>query len=233
METIAFICVITLLLKGVVTDESFDVSLMEGDSVTLHTDTEIQKDYLIDWMFGDQQNLIARINSAANSHSIEDGVLDGRFRDRLKMNTDNGDLTITDITTQHTGLYQLDISSETETIKTFYVYVSGDTDKVKTVMMGDSVVMHNNVIKKPGDEKIVWRIQHNNSPVAEIIRNGKETDKVHDERFRDRLQVDDQTGDLIITNIRSDDFGSYKVDITVGSHIYTIHRSFSVNVRGE
>ncbi|XP_073718134.1 uncharacterized protein [Misgurnus anguillicaudatus] len=100
-------------------------------------------------------------------------------------------------------------------------------------MMGDSVVMHNNVIKKPGDEKIVWRIQHNNSPVAEIIRNGKEADyKIHDERFRDRLQVD-QTGDLIITNIRPDDAGSYEVDITVGSHTHTIHRSFNVNVKGD
>nr|XP_055073016.1 uncharacterized protein LOC129452978 [Misgurnus anguillicaudatus] len=184
METVAL--VILLLFKGVVTDES--VSVYERDSVTLHTDIKLQRDDTIEWRFGDEQNLIARINRAANLLTIYDDVLDGRFRDKLKMNTETGDLTITDIKTQHTGLYQLEISRETIMIKRFSVYVSGD--KVKTVMKGDSFILHNNVTKNPGDEKMMWRIQHNNSPVAEIIRNGKETnDKVHDERFRDRLQL--------------------------------------------
>nr|XP_055073015.1 uncharacterized protein LOC129452977 [Misgurnus anguillicaudatus] len=220
---------------GVVTHEP--VSLIEGDNVTLHTNTnDLQRDDLIEWRFGDKQDLIARINRVTKSlkiyDEIFDNVLDGRFRGKLKMNNQTGDLTIAEITTQHTGLYTLDISSETIMIKIFSVSVFGDN--VKTVRVGHSVILHNNVSKKPGDEKIVWRIQHNNSPVAEIIRNVTELSyNVHDGRFKDRLQVDDQTGDLIITNITTEDFGSYEVNITVRSHTYTIHRSFSVNVKGE
>nr|XP_055072797.1 uncharacterized protein LOC129452793 isoform X4 [Misgurnus anguillicaudatus] len=227
---ISLLLIIFLFINGVVSDVS--VSLYEGDSVSLHTNTKTQKDHLIEWRFGDQQDLIARINGEASSLKIYDDVLDGRFKDKLKVNTENGDLTITNITTNNnTGDYKLEISNRAITRKTFIINVFGD--KVKTEMKGDSFILHNNVTKKPGDEKIVWRIQHNNSPVAEIIRNGKETnDEVLDERYRGRLQVDDQTGDLIITNIRPDDFGSYEVDITVGSHIYTIHRSFSVKGSG-
>ncbi len=34
---------------------------MEGESVTLYPDTEVQKDDLILWMFGDEKNLIAQM----------------------------------------------------------------------------------------------------------------------------------------------------------------------------
>ncbi|XP_073721574.1 uncharacterized protein [Misgurnus anguillicaudatus] len=219
--------ILYLCINSVVTDES--VSVYEGDSVTLHVNTIIQRNDTIEWRFGDEQDLIARIYRKTNSLRLYDDVLDGRFRDRLKLNNQTGDLTITNITTQHTGLYRLDIINEKITNKTFIINVSVDTDKVKTVMMGDSVIIVNNVIKKPGDEMML-RSQHNNSLVAEI-NDTVLTYNVNNVRFRDRLQVDYQTGDLIITNIRPEDSGSYEVDITVGNNSYTIHRSFNVNVK--
>nr|XP_055073721.1 uncharacterized protein LOC129453471 isoform X2 [Misgurnus anguillicaudatus] len=87
---------------------------MEGDSLTLHTHlTEIKKRDLIMWRFVvAQEFIIVKINGAANKTSIYDDVLDGRFRDRLQVNNQTGDLTITNITTQHTGLYQININSE-------------------------------------------------------------------------------------------------------------------------
>ncbi|XP_073718044.1 uncharacterized protein [Misgurnus anguillicaudatus] len=216
------------LSSGVVSDVS--VSLYEGDSVSLHTNTKTQKDHLIEWRFGKQQDLIARINGEPTSLKIYDDVLDGRFKDKLKVNTENGDLTITNITTNNnTGDYKLEISNRAITRETFIINVSGD--KV-TVIVGDSVITVKNVIKKPGDEKIMWRIRHNNSLVAEMNETVL-TYNVNNERFRDRLQVNDQTGDLTITNIRPDDSGSYKVDITVGSHTHTIHRSFNVSVKDQ
>ncbi|KTF94030.1 hypothetical protein cypCar_00034802 [Cyprinus carpio] len=48
---------------------------------------------------------------------------DGRFRDRLKLDNQTGSLTITDITTEHAGLYELDISGAKKTLKTFNVSV--------------------------------------------------------------------------------------------------------------
>ncbi|XP_073721374.1 uncharacterized protein [Misgurnus anguillicaudatus] len=88
------------------------VSVMEGDSVTLHTDTKLQKDDLILWSFKTQGALIAKINKDTNKISIYDDVLDGRFIDRLQVNNQTGDLTITNITSKHTGLYQININAK-------------------------------------------------------------------------------------------------------------------------
>ncbi|XP_016372828.1 uncharacterized protein LOC107712185 [Sinocyclocheilus rhinocerous] len=80
---------------------------MEGDSVTLYTDlTEIQKADLILWTFGSDNTRIVQINRMANKISLYDDALDGRFRDRLKVDHQTGSLTITDTTTQHTGVYR-------------------------------------------------------------------------------------------------------------------------------
>ncbi|XP_016360502.1 uncharacterized protein LOC107702635 isoform X7 [Sinocyclocheilus anshuiensis] len=99
---------VTLLVDGVFgyTDEMKSVSVMEGDSVTLYTDlTEIQKADLILWTFGSESTRIAQINRLVNKISIYDDVLDGRFRDRLKLNKQTGSLTITNTTTEHAGPY--------------------------------------------------------------------------------------------------------------------------------
>ncbi|XP_073717723.1 uncharacterized protein [Misgurnus anguillicaudatus] len=119
--------VISLYINGVFGDEVKSVSVIEGGSVTLYTDiTETHREDLIEWRFGDQQDLIARINKEANAVSIYDDVLNGRFRHRLQLNDQTGDLTITNITTQHTGLYTLDIFSRETTKKTFNISVSLD-----------------------------------------------------------------------------------------------------------
>ncbi|XP_016107281.1 uncharacterized protein [Sinocyclocheilus grahami] len=99
---------VTLLVDGVFgyTDEVKSVSVMEGDSVTLYTDlTEIQKADLILWTFGSESTRIAQINRLVNKISIYDDVLDGRFRDRLKLDIQTGSLTITNTTTEHAGPY--------------------------------------------------------------------------------------------------------------------------------
>ncbi|XP_073669676.1 uncharacterized protein [Paramisgurnus dabryanus] len=106
-------CVNVFVCSGVFGDEVKSVSVMEGDSLTLHIDmTDIQKAYRIQWRFGHNETRLATINKENNSISIYDDVLDGRFRDRLQMNNQTGDLTITNITTQHTGLYNITIKSK-------------------------------------------------------------------------------------------------------------------------
>ncbi|KTG34747.1 hypothetical protein cypCar_00024921 [Cyprinus carpio] len=78
---------------------------MEGDSVTLQIDTEIQTDSVITWRFGSESRPIATIISGAVSFSSSDGP-GGRFRDRLKLDSKTGTLTITDTRTTDSGLYQ-------------------------------------------------------------------------------------------------------------------------------
>jgi len=95
------------------------MSVMEGDSVTLHTDVnEIQDDDNILWKYGAENSLIAKIN--------RENRIDGRFRDRLKLDDQTGSLTITHTTTEHTGVYQLVIIGAKWSSKTFNVSVYGE-----------------------------------------------------------------------------------------------------------
>ncbi|XP_051551238.1 uncharacterized protein LOC127439156 isoform X2 [Myxocyprinus asiaticus] len=85
------------------------VSVMEGDSVTLHTDlTEILRDELLLWKFDNTR--IANINREENQFSVYDGT-DGKFRGKLELDSRTGSLKIRDIRTEHSGLYELQISS--------------------------------------------------------------------------------------------------------------------------
>ncbi len=94
------------------------ISVMEGQSVTLYPDTEVQKDDLILWMFGDQDNLIAKISG--KTRDTYEGT-DGIFRDRLKLDKNTGSLTIRNITS---GPYKLQIvSSRSTSYRKFRVFI--------------------------------------------------------------------------------------------------------------
>lgn len=93
-------------------DAAGDVkSVMRGDSVTLDTDVpELQSDDLIEWIYGNKK-VIAKFCRKENTFLSHVDVNDELFRDRLQVDDQTGSLTITDITTDHSGLYQLRIST--------------------------------------------------------------------------------------------------------------------------
>ncbi len=102
-------------------------SAMEGDYVTLNTGvTKIHEDDDVFWNYRDEKSLIAKINREIQMSSIYDDVLDGRFRDRLKLDHQTGSLTITDMRTEHTGVYKLQISGVKVTLKAFNISVYGE-----------------------------------------------------------------------------------------------------------
>ncbi|KAF4097424.1 immunoglobulin domain-containing protein [Onychostoma macrolepis] len=103
-----------------VTDQMKSVSVMEGDSFTLHTDVnELQKYLLIQWMFGSTR--IAEINRLTQTNSTYDA--DGRFRGRLKLDQ-TGSLIITNTRTTDSGLYKLAIISSETSYMSFNVMVN-------------------------------------------------------------------------------------------------------------
>ncbi len=113
-------------------DDSVKISAKEGDSVTLNSGlTEMKDDDQIRWDF--ENTLIAEINKQADSLTVYDEVLDGRFRDRLKLDKQTGSLTITNITTQHNGDYELlQINYK---IFYFYLNVIGEFQNVHTCFL--------------------------------------------------------------------------------------------------
>ncbi|XP_056614488.1 uncharacterized protein LOC130429758 isoform X4 [Triplophysa dalaica] len=124
MLLIVFLSLCFCSLVDLYGDEVKSMSVMEGDSVTLHMDdTDIQTDDMILWSFVTQASIIVRINREANTVSVYDDVHDGMFRDRLRVDVQTGSLTITNITTRHSGLYQMTISGMMLTFNRFIVTV--------------------------------------------------------------------------------------------------------------
>ncbi|CAM4661729.1 unnamed protein product [Leuciscus chuanchicus] len=186
---------------GVIGEEVKLVSVMEGDSVSLNSDLTEMKDYdLILWRFGDENTVIAEINVTADRITVYDDVLDGRFRDRLKLDNQTGSLTIKNTRAEHTGDYKLQINSEIKSIHLDVYRVSG-----VIVMEGDSVSLNSGLTEMKDDDVIQWIFGYKNTLIAEINKRADRItvyDDVLDGRFRDRLKLDNQTGSLTITNTR-------------------------------
>ncbi|KAK7126481.1 hypothetical protein R3I94_017836 [Phoxinus phoxinus] len=210
------------------------VLVTEGDSVSLNPGlTEIQEDEEIIWTFGSNGSLIAKTNGVKNT--IPDN-LDGRFRDRLELDKKTGSLTITHTTTEHTGVYVVEISSSRSssiyrfTVNVYGVFAGTDELKSVSVMEGDSISLNSGLTEIQEDEEIIWTFGSKGSLIAKTdgVRNTIPDDL--DERFRDRLKLDKKTGSLTIMNITTEDAGVYEVEIS-GSGPSSIYR-FKVTVYG-
>uniref|UniRef100_A0A8C1DA28 Ig-like domain-containing protein n=1 Tax=Cyprinus carpio carpio TaxID=630221 RepID=A0A8C1DA28_CYPCA len=110
---IVLFCLYWWRLTGVFGAETIEiqsVSVTEGDSVTLYIDiTEIQKDESILWKYGAEKCIIAEINKKYVLFFTYNGT-NGQFKDRLKLDDQTGSLTITNIATEHAGVYQIEIT---------------------------------------------------------------------------------------------------------------------------
>lgn len=103
-----------------------------GDSVTLHTGiTELQRYDKILWSFGPRGSDIARINVQTKETSFGD---DERFRERLHLNSETGDLTIRDVKITHSGDYHLKLFiNKMSKSKRFRVILYGEQLRLNVV----------------------------------------------------------------------------------------------------
>ncbi|XP_058616455.1 uncharacterized protein LOC131530290 isoform X2 [Onychostoma macrolepis] len=223
-------------VSSVVTD-GLSAFVMDGDSVTLRTDVKTNHREYIKWYFNDTR--IAQMTGDLSYICTDVQCNEGteRFRDRLKLDHQTGSLTITDTRNIDSGVYKLRITiSSNINEKIFIVAVYGvsaverDKMKKKSVKEGESVSFDPGEIKKQNN-LMAWYF--NNSLIAEIIGNQSKIcthDQCEDadERFRDRLKLDHQTGSLTVLNTRTTDSGDYQLQIN--SSRISIIKIFSVTV---
>uniref|UniRef100_A0A8C1MH75 Ig-like domain-containing protein n=1 Tax=Cyprinus carpio TaxID=7962 RepID=A0A8C1MH75_CYPCA len=197
----------TLYKKFNVSIQLRNKTVTAGDPVHLQTGlNEIQTDDEIQWRFGDENSLIAEIKGGTGV--THDGP-DERFRDRLELNKKTGDLTIKNSRDKHTGDYKLKIRrSERNTNRIYSVFI---TARDVEVTEGESVRLYADLNEIQTDDEIQWRFGKENSLIAEIKGGTGVTHDGPDERFRDRLELDEMTGDLIIKNSRTEHTGLYKL----------------------
>ncbi|KAK7126543.1 hypothetical protein R3I94_017890 [Phoxinus phoxinus] len=220
---------------GVDADEEKRVSVMEGDYVTLNPDlTGIQGFILIQWSFGASGAVIAETVGKEISYPYLTEI----FRDRLLLDHQTGSLTVKNMRNKHSGLYQLEINRSAGTSHmTFSVTVYDsppDIDvEMKSVTEGDSVTLQTDVTEPHGDELIVWRVGDEGKLIAKCDIEAKSSNLYEDtdKRFRDRLQLDNQTGSLTITNITNTHSELYTVKISSSKQIS--YKRFNVTISEE
>ncbi|KAA0712036.1 hypothetical protein E1301_Tti012771 [Triplophysa tibetana] len=189
------------------------VSVKPGDSVILHTDVkDIQKDDEITWMFED-----ISIAKMSGDQTIEN--IDRRFKGKLKLNRQTGSLIITDTKTEHTGLYK--VKMRLQDVTSAQIFSVSESDKLSvnegdpfTLSSGQTELGHNVMTWRFKDKDIVTISEHQ-APVCV------------DERFKDRVHVDPQTGSLTVRNSKTKDSGLYQLQISTE----TSERKFTVRVR--
>ncbi|XP_052407119.1 uncharacterized protein LOC127952546 [Carassius gibelio] len=216
------IFVFLLVIHGVSateTDESESVTVMEGDSVTLHTNlSELLNDDTILWMFGPKDYLISQIK---RKHDLTTFFVtnDAGIGGRLQVDQKTGSLTITNTRIRHSGQYKLTISRAKTTTKTFDVTIMGvvgEMDGVKSVSVsvteGDPITLRIDA-ETLKDALMLWRFGDKGILLAKIDSETGETSLNNaDERFRDQLQLN-QNGSLTIKKSRSEHAGLYELQI--------------------
>lgn len=99
---------------------------------------------------------------------------------------------------------------------------------------GESVELHTGISGLKSEENVKWRYESKDVVrlIAEINEKTKEISfNNKDEQFKHRLHLNQQTGSLTITNIKSTDAGGYELHIT--SKNTTSYKKFNVLVWSE
>ncbi|XP_048038464.1 uncharacterized protein LOC125263507 isoform X4 [Megalobrama amblycephala] len=185
-------------------------SVMEGDSVTLITGVKTNQQEDIRWYFNDIR--IAEISGDLSYSCTDVQCNEGneRFRDRLTLDHQTGSLTIMNTTNTDSGLYELKMISSRISGKIFNVTVHGLSAAERDEVKRKSVKEAESLTLDPDDQ----------------CKDG-------DERFRDRLKLDNQTGSLTIMNTRNTDSGLYELKIIIirnSSFSITRVKRFNVTV---
>ncbi|XP_056614815.1 uncharacterized protein LOC130429974 [Triplophysa dalaica] len=208
---------------------NISVIAYEGESLTIHTDSKIQRGSEIKWISEDNISLVTGKIGVIRDTKLTDNV---RFKDRLKMNHETGDLTITKIKKTDDGVYKLQISSDDKiSYKMINVFVNdgpSPDQKQNSVCKyeNDSVTLNADVTELKSDDVIQWRFGE--TLIAEINRKNNKF-PTDDEIFRDRLKLNDKTGDLTIRDLNTEHTGHYKLKIINSKG--TSYSQFKVYVR--
>lgn len=100
-----------------------------------------------------------------------------------------------------------------------------------SVTEGYPVTLEHDIADMEIYEMIKWKFEDGDTLIAEIDKKTSKSPSYYDERFKDRLKLD-ETGFLTITNAKTTDAGLYKLQVFT-QDINPQNRKFRVTVSGE
>ncbi|XP_073718493.1 uncharacterized protein [Misgurnus anguillicaudatus] len=105
-------------------------------------------------------------------------------------------------------------------------------DEVKSVMEGDSVTLLTNLTELQEDDVMEWMfgVESPDKIIADFYKEANIT-TFNDERFKNHLNLNHQTGDLIITNVTNKHTGVYRVEINRQPSVIFRHFNLTVYAR--
>ncbi|XP_073793247.1 uncharacterized protein si:dkey-19a16.12 isoform X2 [Danio rerio] len=208
---------------GADTPES-SVSVMEGDSVTLCTGVQTNQSNRIKWYF--YTDRIAEI--IGYQHKIcTDDTCPQRFRDRLKLDSQTGSLTIMKVSTEDSGLYTFLHRGREKIFRV--VILALKNLKQKSATEGESITLDTPIKTTPND---VLKWYFGEILLAELTGGASQIceDAQCKDGFRDRLKVNHSSGSLTIMNSSKADSGEYT--LLINSSSFYINGSFTVSGNG-
>ncbi|RXN33704.1 SLAM family member 7-like isoform X1 [Labeo rohita] len=140
----------------------------------------------------------------------EDGfvVPNQRFKGITTLDEKTGQITITNLAVEHSGVYTIDINSK-EQEQRFTLKVLGE-DQTKAV--GDTVSFHPANINPPVTS-IIWKHRSSSGIVVKAIEWNEDGFNTPMQRFKGITTLDEKTGQITITNLTVEHSGVYTIDI--------------------
>uniref|UniRef100_A0A8C7H7H6 Immunoglobulin domain-containing protein n=1 Tax=Oncorhynchus kisutch TaxID=8019 RepID=A0A8C7H7H6_ONCKI len=195
--------------------DAVNVSGKEGMKVTLPTGlTELSSSTVIAWCFP-----LIRSDSFDNIALLNAGVIktdySRRFKDRLKLDTQTGSLTIRNLTINDSGLYKILIINTQSSSKITNLTVYGRDIGVQKSRKGMKVTLPTGLNDLPIGTIMAWSFPLSRSDSFDNIAllNAGVIKTDYSRTFKDRLKLDTQTGSLTIRNLSISDSGLYKIII--------------------
>uniref|UniRef100_A0A8C2EGL5 Immunoglobulin V-set domain-containing protein n=1 Tax=Cyprinus carpio TaxID=7962 RepID=A0A8C2EGL5_CYPCA len=153
--------------------------------------------------------------------------VDGGWRN-TRQNEQTRDLNISNIRRNQTGDYKMEINTSSMILHrklriNFSVKGGG---KTKSVKEGEIIILHTGVNDIVGYDQILWKTE--DVIVGEINKKTNIYD-IEEERFKGRLQLNEKSGSLTISDSKTKDSGVYHLNMSSSTH--TLQRTISVTVR--
>uniref|UniRef100_A0A8C1S4M1 Immunoglobulin domain-containing protein n=1 Tax=Cyprinus carpio TaxID=7962 RepID=A0A8C1S4M1_CYPCA len=176
----------------------------------------------------------SKLTNIGTSHGLKqvnglNSLNDAKWRN-IHLKDQTPDLVISNIQSDQTGVYKVEINTISKVVHRKYCIAVGDEMKIVSVKEGESVTLRTGAVDIQAFDLILW--EYEDHPMAKIDRTLHQLPKNSvSSRFAGRLSQNENNGYLTISDSRSTDSGDYHLNMN--NSAFTLQRTIRVTVKGE